>query len=205
MTTLFLARHGETVWHAENRYTGVSDIALAPRGAQQAAALGRWAREARLDAIVSSPLSRARRTAAPALRATGLPEVVEEGLREVDFGVAEGRTLAEVAAEHPREVAAFRADPAGSPFPGAEDPVAAARRATAALWGVADRYAGGGEGGRVLVVAHNTLFRLVLCGLLGIPVRDYRRVLPGLRNGSVTEVRMAGGQAALLSYNVPTS
>ncbi|MFJ2114719.1 histidine phosphatase family protein, partial [Streptomyces sp. NPDC087850] len=38
-TTLFLARHGETVWHDENRYAGASDIGLTPRGAAQAEAL----------------------------------------------------------------------------------------------------------------------------------------------------------------------
>lgn len=94
-TTLFLTRHGETVWHEENRYTGVSDIALTPRGLEQAEALGAWAAGAGLDAIVTSPLSRARRTAEPAARATGIAPVVEPDLLEVDFGVAEGRTLGE--------------------------------------------------------------------------------------------------------------
>jgi probable phosphoglycerate mutase len=200
--TLFLTRHGETVWHAENRYTGISDIGLTPRGLSQAEALGRWAAGAGLDAIVTSPLSRARRTAAPSLRATGLPETVEPGLREIDFGIAEGRTLAEVAAGHPHEVAEFQRDPAGRPLPGGEDPLAAARRAAAALWRIAETH----PGGRVLAVAHNTLYRLVLCHLLGIPESEYRRVLPGLRNCAVTELRMrpADRRASLLTYNVPT-
>ncbi|MEW2545800.1 histidine phosphatase family protein [Streptomyces sp. NPDC047002] len=205
--TLFLARHGETVWHAENRYTGSSDIALTPRGEEQAAALGAWAGAAGLDAVVSSPLSRARRTAAPALRATGLPEAVEDGLREVDFGIGEGRTLAEVRAEHPEAVEEFLRNPATRPLPDADDPVAAAVRGAQALWEVAERYAAAREGGgRVLVVAHNTLYRLVLCQLVGIPLDEYRRVLPGLRNCAVTEVRMrlTDRRAALLSYNVPT-
>ncbi|WP_329457211.1 histidine phosphatase family protein [Streptomyces sp. NBC_01497] len=212
MATLFLVRHGETVWHAENRYTGSSDIALTPLGDEQAGALGRWAATARLDAIVTSPLSRARRTAAPAQLATGLPQTVEDGLREVDFGIAEGRTLTEVAAEHPQAVEEFLSRPATCPLPGGDDPVTAAARAAAALWRIAERFARSREdaaegGGRVLVVAHNTLYRLVLCHLLGIPLDEYRRVLPGLRNGAVTELRMrpAERRAALMSYNVPTS
>lgn len=200
MTTLYLARHGETVWHEENRYTGVSDIDLTPHGLDQAAALGRWAAGARLDAIVTSPLSRARRTAEPAARATGLAPVAEPDLLEVDFGIAEGRTLGELRASHPREAAAFVEDPAAHPLPGGEDPVAAAGRGAGALL----RLAAGGPGHRVLVVAHNTLFRLVLCRLLGLPERDYRRVFPGLRNCAVTELRVASGQASLMAYNVPT-
>lgn len=197
--TLFLARHGETVWHAENRYAGVSDIALTAKGTQQALALGAWARSARLDAIVVSPLSRARDTAASAAAATGLAPVVEPDLIELDFGIAEGRTLLDLEATHPAEVAAFRHDPAGRPLPAGEDPVAAAGRGAAALLRLAPAY----PGGRVLVVAHNTLFRLVLCRLLGIPEREYRRVFPGLRNCAVTELRVTAERAALLTYNVP--
>ncbi|MFJ6185934.1 histidine phosphatase family protein [Streptomyces sp. NPDC092295] len=205
-TTLFLARHGETVWHDENRYTGISDIDLTPRGLVQAEALGVWAAGAGLDAIVTSPLSRARRTAEPAARMTGLEAVVEPDLLEVDFGIAEGRTIAELEATHPREVAAFRRDPATHPLPDGEDPVAAAARGAGALLRLADTR----RGERVLTVAHNTLFRLVLCRLLGIPGSEYRRVFPVMRNCAITELRVpvapAGGprQAALMSYNVPT-
>jgi 2,3-bisphosphoglycerate-dependent phosphoglycerate mutase len=200
VTTLFLARHGETVWHEENRYTGVSDIDLTPLGLDQAEALGVWAAGARLDAIVTSPLSRARRTAEPAVRATGLVPVIEPGLREVDFGIAEGRTLGELKASHPREVAAFLKDPAAHPLPAGEDPVAAAARAAAALLRLAD----GRLGHQVLAVAHNTLLRLVLCRLLGLPESEYRRILPGLRNCAITELRVTSGQVSLMAYNVPT-
>lgn len=199
-TTLFLARHGETVWHAENRYAGISDIDLTARGVEQAYGLGAWASGAGLDAIVTSPLSRARRTAEPAAHATGLEAVVEPDLVEVDFGIAEGRTLGELEASHPLEVEAFRGDPAGHPLPAGEDPTAAAARGAAALRRLADTH----QGGRVLTVAHNTLFRLVLCRLLGIPEADYRRVFPGLRNCAVTELRVSAGEVSLMSYNVPT-
>ncbi|MGW0658327.1 histidine phosphatase family protein [Streptodolium elevatio] len=198
-TTLFLARHGETVWHAENRYAGVSDISLTDRGTAQASALGAWAEYAGLDAIVTSPLSRARRTAAPAALATGLSPLVEPDLVELDFGIAEGRLLSELEATHPSEVAAFRLDPAGHPLPGGENPDAAAGRGAAALVRIAAAH----PSQRVLVVAHNTLLRLTLCRLLGIPEREYRRVLPGLVNCALTELRVTGDQVALMSYNVP--
>jgi probable phosphoglycerate mutase len=200
MTTLLLARHGQTVWHAENRYAGVSDIALTDTGRAQAEALGRWAAAHPVDAVTTSPLSRAAATAEPACRALGLTAHHEPDLRECDFGVLEGRTLAEFAAEDPRRAAAFRADPVAHPFPRAEDPARAAARGTAAL----RRIAAAHPGGRVLVVAHNTLLRLVLCTLLSIPVREYRRVFPRLRNAAVSELRMdRAGAAALLSLNVP--
>ncbi|MFF5531691.1 histidine phosphatase family protein [Streptomyces cinerochromogenes] len=198
-TTLLLARHGQTVWHAENRYAGVSDVALTDTGRAQAEALGRWAAGHPVDAVWTSPLSRAVATAAPACRALGLTPHREPDLRECDFGVVEGRTLAEFAERDPAAAEAFRADPVAHPFPGAEDPRAAAARGTAAL----RRIAAAHPGERVLVVAHNTLLRLVLCTLLHIPLPEYRRVLPRLHNAALTELRIDGGQAALLSLNTP--
>ncbi|MFF5565418.1 histidine phosphatase family protein [Streptomyces sp. NPDC012623] len=200
-TTLLLTRHGETVWHEENRYAGVSDIDLTPRGAQQAEDLGAWAADAALDAIVTSPLARARRTAAPAVLATGLEARVEPDLAELGFGLAEGRTFAEVRAAHPERCAAFLRDPAAHPLPGGEDPGAGAARGAAVLLRQAERH----PGGRVLVVAHSTLLRLVLCRLLSIPPSEYRRVFPLMLNCAVTELRVSGGQVSLMSYNVPTA
>ncbi|MGW7405725.1 histidine phosphatase family protein [Streptomyces sp. NPDC054833] len=197
--TLLLARHGQTVWHAENRYAGVSDVALTDSGREQAERLGRWAAAHPVDAIWTSTVSRAIVTAEPACRALGLTARREPDLRECDFGVLEGRTLAEFAAEDPDAAEAFRTDPVAHPFPGAEDPSSAAARGTAAL----RRIAAAHPGGRVLVVAHNTLLRLVLCSLLGIPLAGYRRVFPQLRNAAVSEIRVDGQSTALLSLNVP--
>ncbi|NUP44289.1 MAG: histidine phosphatase family protein [Streptomyces sp.] len=200
-TTLLLARHGQTVWHAENRYAGVSDVALTDTGRAQAEALGRWAAAHPVDAIWTSPVSRAVITAAPACHALGLTPHREPDLRECDFGAAEGRTLAEFAADDPKAAEAFRADPVAHPFPGAEDPRAAAERGAAAL----HRIAAAHDGERVLVVAHNTLLRLVLCELLAIPLSGYRRVLPRLQNAAVTELRVEAGSVGLISLNVPVA
>jgi probable phosphoglycerate mutase len=200
-TRLVLTRHGQTVWHRENRYAGSSDIALTDTGRQQADRLAAWTRATRPAAVVSSPLGRALATAQPSAAVLGSEPVVVEDLREVDFGMAEGRTLSELRADDPDMVARFREDPVTHHFPGADPPAAAAARASEALRGVAAKY----PGATVLVVAHNTLIRLALCQLLGIDVRTYRQVFPGLGNGTLTEIAIgaADGPASLLSFNVP--
>ncbi len=197
---LLLVRHGETVWHAENRYAGISDVALTERGFRQAEALAHWVRGREVHAVACSPLSRARLTARPAADALGLvPEVVED-LREIDFGWGEGRTIAEMQAEDPAAVRAFRADAEAGAFPGSEPPATAASRAAAALRGLAAAH----PGRTVLVVAHNSLLRMALCALLGIPVGRYRQVFPRLDNAAVSEIEVAGERTALRSLNVPT-
>lgn len=196
--TLLLARHGQTVWHAENRYAGAdSDIDLTPTGVEQARRLAGWARTREVRAVVSSPVRRAVETAAPGARSCGVDLEIVEDLREVGFGVAEGRTLAEL---DPGVAARFRADPVEHPFPGAEPPGKAAARAARALRTL------GARDGPTLVVAHNTLLRLGLCALIGVPVRHYRSVFPRLDNAAVTEVAVPpdpARPAALLSLNVP--
>lgn len=203
-TRLVLTRHGQTVWHRENRYAGSSEIDLTDTGREQADLLAAWTRANRPAAVVSSPLGRALATARPSAAVLGLEPVVVEDLREVDFGMAEGRTLSELRADDPDMVARFREDPVTHHFPGADPPAAAAKRASEALRGVAAEH----PGATVLVVAHNTLIRLALCQLLGIDVRTYRQVFPGLDNGTLTELAVSAahdGPASLLSFNVPLS
>ena len=197
--TLLLTRHAQTVWHKENRYAGTSDVDLTPHGFEQAEHLADWVRTRTIDAIVCSPVRRARETAAPSAAAAGLEPEVEDDLREVGFGIAEGRTLSEL---DPDGGARFRADPVAHPFPGAEQPAEAAERCAAALRRVGARH--GHD--TVLVVAHNTLLRLGLCVLLGLPVARYRFVVPRRDNLAVTQVALPADPdtpAALLSLNVP--
>lgn len=184
MTTFFLARHGETVWHADHRYAGNSDVALTRHGLGQAAALGAWAVDAGLDAIVASPLSRAQRSAAPAAETTGLPVRSDARLVEIDFGDAEGLTPDELIERYPAEWAAFTEAPASNPFPGGETGRAGIARALPALDELVEEF----PDGRVLIVAHATLIRLLFCELAGIDPDGYRDLLPVLGNCHVTTI-----------------
>ncbi|RAX44194.1 histidine phosphatase family protein [Arthrobacter sp. AQ5-06] len=197
MTDLILVRHGETIWHAENRYAGRSDIDLTPRGLEQASRLARWAGTAGLTGIWASDLSRARRTAEGCAEATGQELKIDPRLRELDFGDGEGLTGAEMEAKFPEARKAFQTDPAASPLPGGEDPFKAAERFVQCLHAMAEEQ----PDGRFLVVAHTTAIRLALCRLLGIPLGEYRRVFPSLRNCALTTIRLEGQQAGLLEYN----
>lgn len=201
-TRLFLVRHGETVWHGENRYAGgMSDIDLTEKGLEQARRLAAWAaRQGTFDAIVSSPVRRAVETITPTAQGLGMSVRVVEDLREVDFGMAEGRTTAELRDLDAAMVQRFQADPAAHPFPGSEEPAAAAHRAATALRQIAADH----PGGRVLVMAHNTILRLALCELLELPVSRYRQLFPQMHNAAITVIELptdGHSPASLLSLN----
>ncbi|MDT0442228.1 histidine phosphatase family protein [Streptomyces johnsoniae] len=197
---LLLVRHAETEWHRDNRYAGArSDPDLTAHGLRQVDALAKGVLAERVEAVASSPLRRALRTATPAADALGVPVDVVPDLREADFGALEGRTRAEA---DPGLVRRFLADPVAHPFPGAEPPRDAAARTAAALRDISARHAGR----TVLVVGHSTALRLALCALLGLPLAAYRQVFPRLDNVAATEIRLPaepGGPMSLLSLNRP--
>lgn len=184
MKTLHLIRHGETIWHEENRYAGHTDVSLTKNGVEQASRLRSWARGANLDAVISSDLSRATATAEPVCDETGLVLVADTSLREVNFGEGEGLTAKEMIDQFPTERAAFERAPASNPFPGGESGIDAVERSLSIIHKVIES----DKVNVALFVTHSTLARLLLCEFLGIPLDRYRTVFPKLLNGAVTSV-----------------
>ncbi|TCC53419.1 histidine phosphatase family protein [Kribbella capetownensis] len=195
-TTIVLARHGRTEWHHGNRYTGSTDLPIDEVGLQQARLLKEWAADYAPDALWSSPMLRARQTIAPIAEALGLEPTVDARLREVDFGSAEGKMLSELP---PVVAKAFELDPVKDHFPGGEDPAEAADRVHEVFHQIGKQH----EGGKVLVLAHNTLIRLLVCRVLGLPLSEYRRLLPALGPAALVRFRWQDGTVGLEAYNVP--
>jgi probable phosphoglycerate mutase len=195
-TIVVFARHGRTEYHHGNRYAGSTDLPIDDVGQRQADQLKEWAEGFAPDALWSSPMVRARQSAAPTAEALGLRPVLDDRLREVDFGSAEGRRLSEL----PSDVAkAFELDPVRAHFPGGEDPAAAADRVHEAFQQIGRQH----QGRKVLAVAHNTLIRLLVCTVLGLELRDYRRLLPTLDPAALVRFRWEDGTVGLEAYNTP--
>ena len=170
--TTVLLRHGETPLSAERRFAGRGDIPLTEAGLAQArAAAQRLASRGHLGRIVSSPLQRARRTAAEVAAATGVPVEVDDGWRETDFGEWEGLSFAEAMERWPDDVAAWLKDTSVPP-PGGESFDETGQRVLAAL----DRVLAGGPAGTVVVVSHVTPMKTVLRHALLAPPESMRRM-----------------------------
>ncbi len=128
-----------------------------------------------------------------------LPHTVDERLRELDFGAAQGMTAPDKEKALPKALQAFRHDPVAHHLPGGEDPVAAAKRFRACLDAICAEH----PGARVLVVAHTTMIRLALCQRLGLPLFNYRRIFPLIRNCGLTEIQCSDGNVSRLQFNAP--
>src|SRR5437764_2409246 len=101
VTTLLLARHGETDWNRARRWQGHADRPLTERGRAQAAELAERLADIALDAVYSSDLRRARETAEAVAQAQGVDLVQLAELREVSVGSWEGLTREEAATRFP--------------------------------------------------------------------------------------------------------
>lgn len=93
---LYLVRHGQTAWNAEQRAQGHSDIPLDPTGQEQARQLGARFVGKRVERVLSSDLERARQTAAPIAEATGALHEETPILRERGFGDWEGEFFKDI-------------------------------------------------------------------------------------------------------------
>lgn len=94
-----VVRHGETPWSVTGQHTGLTDLALTPRGEEQARGLEPWLRGMSFAHVFSSPLQRARRTCE--LAGFGSVAALEPDLVEWNYGAYEGLTLAQIRESHP--------------------------------------------------------------------------------------------------------
>ncbi|MFT3715533.1 MAG: histidine phosphatase family protein [Gordonia sp. (in: high G+C Gram-positive bacteria)] len=163
-TRLVLLRHGQTPLSVERRYSGRGNPPLTETGREQARAVARRLGDGGgFDAVVCSPLDRARTTAEAAAQALGLPVQVHDGLIETDFGAWEGLTFNEAADRDPDLHRRWLSDIDVAP-PGGESFAQVADRIADTKADLVDRFAGQ----RVLVVSHVTPIKTVLRDALGV-------------------------------------
>ena len=161
-TRMLLLRHGQTELSVQRRYSGRGNPELTALGREQAANAARYlASRGGLAAVISSPLGRAKQTAAAAADALGVPLTVDDDLIETDFGKWEGLTFSEASERDPQLHAQWLSDtsvtpPEGESFDAVHHRVRRARNRIIAEYG----------GATVLVVSHvtpiKTLLRLAL-------------------------------------------
>jgi broad specificity phosphatase PhoE len=176
---ILLARHGETAWNALGRLQGHTDIELNDAGRAQARALAASLAPGEVASVWTSDLSRARETGAIVAAALGLPEPrVDPELRERSFGVFEGLTRDQIAAQYPDAWQAWRERTAAPPG-GEPSDAAVARLMRALTRRVHD------DDGPVLVISHGGIMRLWLMAVLG-------ETVPLVANGATYRIEHDG-------------
>ena len=188
MTTILLARHGESDWNRDQRWQGHADRPLTDLGREQARALADRLAATELDAVYSSDLERARETAAIVAEPHQLPVNELPDLREVDVGSWSGLTRAEAEERFPN---AFRRwTEGGEGWDDGETYEQLSERVVGAVLAIAARHLRD----RVLLVAHGGSIRAVHAAALGVDVHAYRRIQRVEPNATLSAVCVEDGR-----------
>jgi glucosyl-3-phosphoglycerate phosphatase len=189
VTTLLLARHGETDWNRDGRWQGQSDTPLNELGREQARELAESLDG--IDAVYSSDLARARETAEIVAARLGVEVKVDERLRERSFGAWEGLTMEEIEGRYAQAHVRWRAGE-GHGADDAEPFDAFAARVHSFLEEVLRRH----PDETVLVVGHGGSIRVIHALASGLDyVKDHRSI-PAVANCAVARFAAREGKLA---------
>jgi probable phosphoglycerate mutase len=195
MGELVLIRHGETEWSASGQHTSYTDLALTPRGEEQARTLAPLLASRHIGCVLTSPMQRARQTA----KLAGLDHTrVDPDLHEWDYGGYEGITTRDI--QRTRRGWDLWTDgviPGPEGHPG-ESPEEVGERADRVLARV-DAAFTNGDGGDVVLVAHAHFLRVLTARRLGLPPAD--GALFQLATGTVSRLGMEHGRHVLTAWN----
>ena len=193
-TTLIFVRHGESNANGGGFFAGQLDIELSPRGFQQAELTSRYIREHHpVDAVYSSDLQRAYRTALPIAKACKTEIIPMPQLREVFAGNWQGLCFGELQTRYADTYGIWLSD-IGNAHPVNGESVAAL---SDRIWDIVREIADREENKTVVIVTHATPIRALLCRLKGY-APDRMKEIPWVSNASVTVVRVEADRWSLV-------
>ena len=173
-TKVLLVRHGDTQASQADRFTGALDIPLSKEGRIHASELAVRLARFPLDAVYASSMQRAQETAGFTARVHGLEVTPVPEFREVDHGVWDGKNRQEaLQLSGQAALDEFERDPFHFRPQNGESAEEVLQRAAPALSRLVKKH----DGQTILVVAHETTNRLMICQFVGLNPAQYRQKL----------------------------
>lgn len=194
-TEVLLARHGQTESNVTGFFMGWSDEDLNETGYAQARCLASRLAELPIASIYSSPLKRARNTAALIAGPHGLELKVLDELTEIRQGDWQGLHMDEISRRWPELWRQSRIDPSEVTLPNGESFQQVTGRAVRSF----EKIVAENSDKRAVVVTHDVVVRVLVAHVLGATNSIYRRFEIG--NASLSTVRVADGRTRLIALN----
>jgi broad specificity phosphatase PhoE len=195
---MYLLRHGATLNNLadppilQGRRT---DPTLSPDGRDQAELAGKFLSRLSIDAAYSSPLSRAKETAEIVVASHGLEIEIIDEITEVDVGLWEGESWADIEKNDTEQYNAFMADPADYPYKDGESFAEVQQRVVPAF----EKVMAENLGKSIIVVGHNAVNRAFLSLLVDLPLIKVRGVTQN--NCGINVVRYRDGKMKAVTIN----
>ena len=147
---LFVARHGQTAWNAQNKVCGITDVELTEKGIEQAKELADIVKKHNIDTIISSPLKRAIKTSRIVADKNNITLQIEESLIEQNYGIYEGVDRKNDNFLANKRNFAYR-------YPNGESMMQVAYR----IYGLIDKIKAQYQGKNVLIISHGGVCRII--------------------------------------------
>lgn len=181
-TKILIIRHGETAWNRGNIFRGTYDIPLNENGKQQARLVAKALSDRKLDAVYTSPLSRAKESAEIVTECHGISPVIHDGFLDLDYGEWTGKEDSEVAQLWPNEHEAWTTKahtvrpPSGTTLKEVFD------KSFSAMEELAEKH----DGETIAIFAHRVVNKLLVMGALSLGLECFPFIIQG--NCCINEV-----------------
>jgi broad specificity phosphatase PhoE len=169
---VILVRHGQTDWNEEGIFRGSIDVKLNREGLAQAQIIGGRLAGTQPDAIYSSPLSRAAKTAELIASFHDLNVDFREEFTDIHFGEWQGLKREEARHRYPEIYRVWENNPDKVKIPGAETLDGVRARSIQGLKGILREH----NEGTVVIVSHGLTNKVLLCAVLGMGNSDFWKV-----------------------------
>lgn len=193
MLTLYITRHGETKWNTEKRMQGWSDSSLTENGVKNAILLGNRLKDIEFDAIHTSPSQRTIITANLIKGDRKIPLIPDDQLKEINMGIWEWETLADLKDNYPEQFDFFWNAPHQYKSINGEDFFEVKKRVSKALKMIQDKY----SSGNILLVTHSVVIKVLLAIFKELPIEKIWEP-PFIYDTSLTVVEMVNDTAQIV-------
>ena len=193
MLTLYITRHGETVWNTQKRMQGWSDSELTANGISNAVSLGNRMKAIELDAIYASPSKRTITTANLIKGRREIPTILDENLREIHMGVWEGQTFSDIEQKYPIEYDAFWNTPQLYKSLNGESFAMLHKRVLNAIHSIQDKH----SSGNILIVTHSVVIKTLLAFFKNYPLEKIWEP-PFIYDTSLTIIQLNGNKSNIV-------
>lgn len=195
MSEIILVRHGETEWNVGEIFRGRADVELNETGIKQAQLLAEYLRDIKIEAVYSSPLKRALKTAETIANCHQLKVENAPGLIDFDYGKWQGLTHQEVKEKYQELYIKWIDHPDKVEMPAGESLNDVRKR----VIGVVNEVTAPKYEGTVVLVAHRVVNKVLICALLGLDNSHFWSIRQD--TGAITTFSYENGRFILTRHN----
>lgn len=195
MVTLYIVRHGETVWNTEKRMQGRHDSSLTERGVEQAELLAERLKNINFSVIYSSPLGRTVKTSQIIGLQRNLPIIKEDRLIEMDLGDWEGLTQEQILKKNEEQLYNFWNKPQLYISDGGEEFSDVRKRIKPLIKDIENKH----DNEKILLVTHSITLKTIMSNFEGRSLEKFWES-PYIHQASVSIVEINNGQATVITH-----